>query len=425
MSLPCPKVFEQKVKDIELLKDECAPGGLMMEEGITSITFFKGNFQPASDALLAQFLRVVSSNPWLAGRLVKTKQGIRLRHPINPVASGDYDSLVSVVPPSSSPDTPTLTPNTPYVDMCNAMYKSKKQIIVPSGNASLDKDKPVTLLTLVATTPLQFALVFSMSHVVGDGRTYYEIFKMLSPGAAIRELTSDRIMSFSESMRDTCGRKEMEWADSTSTAIMYTLATLPTMLGCGAKARCYAFHLDDARLAELKRDCARDGGVPYVTTNDILTSGFFNACGSRIGMMGFDCREKLDECHRDLAGNYVSALILDSDVFGTPARLRRMYSSRPYKTTGRPLPKCCCGAASFAMVTNWSSFAGEMVALRGCEMIIHLPVLNPAYCVYDIMIPFASAVGKKGVLCWTVSTDEDGLREAMPLGDRVSKDMFP
>ena len=55
--------------DIPLLKDEA--GGLMMEEGIASITFFKGSYQPASEALLAQLSAVVALNPWLAGRLVK------------------------------------------------------------------------------------------------------------------------------------------------------------------------------------------------------------------------------------------------------------------------------------------------------------------------------------------------------------------
>ena len=47
-----------------------------------------------------------------------------------------------------------------------------------------------------------------------------------------------------------------------------------------------------------------------------------------------------------------------------------------------------------------------------------------------MMIPFASGVGengkpKKGVICWTVSTDEEGLRKALPVGGRVSEVLFP
>ena len=41
--------------------------------------------------------------------------------------------------------------------------------------------------------------------------------------------------------------------------------------------------------------------VPYVTTNDILTSGFFNECGARVGMMGMDCRSSVWAQTCDLA----------------------------------------------------------------------------------------------------------------------------
>jgi len=392
-----------------------------MEEGITTISFYKGQFEPASEALRTQFARVVTFNPWLAGRLVKTKAGVRLQHPVDPV-SEQVDLLFKAT--SSEADTGfKVSATRPYVELTDGMYKSKK-VVVESGSATLAKNKPLTLLTVAHSDPGEFALIFSLSHVIGDGRTYYEILKMLQPGAEVRELTSTRVMSFSESMRDMCNRKALAWADKPGTQIMYTVA----MMG-NKKASCYAFHLDDEKVAAEKTAWSATGEVPYVTTNDILTSRFFNECQARIGMMGFDCRGKLEGMDNDLAGNYVTALVLDNEVFSTPTTLRKMYSNTPYETTQRPLPgccACCCGGnARFAMVSNWSSFAGGLVALEGCEMVIHLPVLNTSYISWDQMIPFASGVGKKGVICWTVSTDEAGLREALPVGELVSKDLFP
>ena len=41
--------------EIKLLKDE--GGGLMMEEGITTISFYEGEFKPAVEALKGQFAR--------------------------------------------------------------------------------------------------------------------------------------------------------------------------------------------------------------------------------------------------------------------------------------------------------------------------------------------------------------------------------
>lgn len=79
------------------------------------------------------------------------------------------------------------------------------------------------------------------------------------------------------------------------------------------------------------------------------------------------------------------------------------------------------------MITNWSSFAGSLVQLEGCELAIHLPVQNPAevFPGTDMMIPFASGPGKVGVICWTCNSDEEGLREALPVGECVSKTLFP
>ena len=269
-------------------------------------------------------------------------------------------------------------------------------------------------------------LIFSMSHVIADGRTYYEIYKMLSPGAEVRSLVSERIHTFSETMKDRCGRKELEWADSTSTALLFTF----TMM-CNSAAKCFAFYLDEERVKQAKAEEAAAGGVEYVTTNDILTSGFFNATNARIGMMGYDCRNKLDKIDGDLAGNYVTALVMDSEIFGSPASLRNMYAAppgTPFTTVKKPLPafpNCCGGNGNFALVTNWSSFAQTLIEFDGCELDVHLPIQHPDYCVYDLMIPFSVGTGKKGVMIWTVNADEAGLREALPVGASVSDGLFP
>lgn len=338
------QVAAADMRDITLLKDEA--GGLMMEEGIASITFYKGEFQPAVEALRAQFALAVASNPWMAGRLVKGKAGTCLRHPPTPSPT-DIDALFTATAAGDEAAF-KLSPFSPYIKTCTDMYASKK-VIVGSGRASVGKDAPVTLLTLSESAPGEFALIFSMSHAIADGRTYYEIMQMLQPGAAVRELQSERIPAFSESMRDMCGRKELEWADSPGVICMFVCGMLPCC--SGPKPQCFAFELDPERLAEAKSAAAQDGSVEYVTTNDILTSGFFSECDCRIGMMGIDCRGRVEGIGQDQAGNYVSALVLDPDTFATPAAVRKMLSSTPYKTTMRPLPGCCsavcpCGKES-------------------------------------------------------------------------------
>lgn len=413
------EIVPSGMAQLDLLKDE--GGGLMMELGISTLTFYKADstgFQKATAALREQLDKVVAANPWMTGRLVSTKGGIKCTFPAAP-SKEDIDALWK----TSSPD--RYSSSMPFMETCMDLY-TKGTLIVPDGYSLADKDKPVTLLTLSETSPEEFSLVFSMSHVVADGRTYYEIYKMLSPGAAVRTLVSKRIPTFSETMKDRCGRKELAWADSGSTAALFTF----TMM-CNSAAKCFAFYLDEEKVKKAKAEEAAAGDVDYVTTNDILTSGFFNATNARIGMMGYDCRDRLDKIEGDLAGNYVTALVLDSEVFGTPASLRKMYAAppgTPFTTVKKPLPafpNCCGGNGNFAMVTNWSSFAQTLIEFDGCELDVHLPIQHPSYCVYDLMIPFSSGTGKKGVMIWTVNTDEAGIRDALPVGDSVSDKLFP
>ena len=415
-----------ETNDVELLKDEA--GGLMQELGVTTTTFFKGDFAGAASALRDRLALVVAANPWLAGRIVKGEKAgsLVLRHSTSPSSAEIDDLFQATASTDADPKAFKFSPSMPYLKMCTGMYKAKPPVAIGTGYSLVGKPVPVTLLSVVESEPGNFALIFSMSHVVADGRTYYEIYKMLSPGGGgtaaieIRSLDSKRIHDFPEKMRDAYNRKALEWADSVPAGLLFM-----TSLMCSSGTKCHAFHLDEEKVAAAKTKGAQDGGVEYVTTNDVLTSAFFNVTNCRIGWMGFDCRDKLEGFGSNLAGNYVTALVIDPEVYETPASLRNMYKG--YETTKQKLPGCCCNPSNFGMVTNWSSFAGSLVSIEGCERLIHLPVLNPAYCVFDLMIPFATGMGegKKGVICWTTTADEDMLRAALPVGETMSLELFP
>ena len=428
------------VTDIELMRDEA--GGLLYEASIATVTFFRGDIVAASAALRAQFDAVARSNPWLTGRLVrgKTSRGkLVLRHPVKPTQE-DVEAVFACDHASNASGEPSL--GEPYAKLCGALFAKKR--VVPAGTALVNRpDAPVAMLRLARSPPNDdddddggggggdvFSLTFSLSHSVGDGRTYYEILKMLTPGAKVAALDATRRHAFSEDMRDVCNRDALRWIDSADAGCMFGCSMLPALFGFGKKAKCVAFALDGARLAEAKRAGAAASGGPFVSTNDVLTSAFFNACDNRIGLMGLDCRGRVDGIASDVAGNYVTALVLDDATFASPGRIRAMLGSVPYETTERPFPSCakwCAGMdrASAGMVTNWSSFAGDLVSIPDCELALHLPVKHPDAMMFDCAIPFASRPGETSVLCWTISTDEAGLREALPVGEVLSDALFP
>eukprot|EP00605_Chrysophyceae_sp_TOSAG23-4_P001179 GSChrysophyteH1.ASY1.ANO1.1287.1 assembled CDS len=406
-------------QEIQLLKDEAI--GLSYEKGISTMTFvaISGDtkFEQVAQDILMQFKKIVYP-PQFPG----------------------VDSLFKIHKVEDNPAAFASSSAT-YTSICTSMYSAGYgEFIVQSGYETLDQSGPLhklCRLNIVETTKdSEFAVIFSLSHAIADGRTYYELFKMLSPGSHVWAMNPQREPSFSENMRDQCGRKELEWMDTTGVMCMYTCAMMPALLGCGRKARCVAYEIDSDRLTAAKAAAVTaskgtDNEVEYVSTNDIVTSAFFNETSARIGMMGMDCRGRIDGISNDLAGNYVTALTLDADSFGTPAALRKTLSSQPYKCTTQPLPTCCrwmCGRDSsrFAMATNWASFMSNTLQILNCEAKCHLPMQPPADVQFDLMVPFLNGPGKMAVLCWTVSSDESGLHEALPVGDRISfRNMFP
>ena len=118
----------------------------------------------------------------------------------------------------------------------------------------------------------------------------------------------------------------------------------------------------------------------------------------------------------------VSALFMGSEVFETPATLRKMLSTKPYKPSVHDLPGCC-GDGRTAQITNWSSFSGDLPEPEGCKLVLHLPILPGV--MWDNAIPFVASKGRKGIMTWTLNADEEGVRKGMPVGECVDDVLFP
>ena len=53
--------------------------------------------------------------------------------------------------------------------------------------------------------------------------------------------------------------------------------------------------------------------------------------------------------------------------------------------------------------------------------------MNPDSVFFDLMVPFTSRPGTTSLLCWTVSSDVEGLRRALPVAANapVFDELFP
>jgi hypothetical protein len=152
----------------------------------------------------------------------KTSKGkLVLRHPVAPTEAHIDAVFASDHAEDASGE---LSLGVPYPKLCKALFAKKR--VVPAGTALVNRpNAPVAMLRLARASSGAFSLTFSLSHSVGDGRTYYEVLKMLSPGAKAAALDATRASeSFPEKMRDACGRDALKWIDSTDAGCMFCAA---------------------------------------------------------------------------------------------------------------------------------------------------------------------------------------------------------
>ena len=182
----------------------------------------------------------------------------------------------------------SLSPNSPYEEI----VRKVQPMLVKSGGQCLNQDEPLFRLVLFAQET-SFALLFSLSHVLADGFTFYSLYGQLSlhasPRAHADGTTTERVHSYPALCGNAVGEAKEAW-----------LGTPDVFVGMQhswrEKLHFDIFHLNDAWITEQKRKRA---GQAFLSTNDVLTSWFLSAGGFiGYGIMAINCRDRLSATTR-------------------------------------------------------------------------------------------------------------------------------
>merc|ERR1712139_721760 len=85
--------------------------------------------------------------------------------------------------------------------------------------------------------------------------------------------------------------------------------------------QCYL--IDMEKLNILKENAKKETGAEeYVSTNDIITSGFGRATKAQMLTMPINIRGKEEKCNKNLAGNYWTGLMFGADALSSPNGIR-------------------------------------------------------------------------------------------------------
>lgn len=165
---------------------------------------------------------------------------------------------------------------------------------------------------------------------------------------------------------------------------------------------CYGW-VDPDKMKETKKIAADEGGVPFVSTNDVITSWFMTQTSCTSGGMAMNLRNRL-EGHTDLhAGNYECFMYYRKEDYASPALIRKSLATlNRVVTKDKDLPAWYQDlGARCSVITNWSTFANPN-EIEGCEEDAHLPIYCrpywPSSSLQMFMIVFRGGPGKLGLL---------------------------
>jgi len=358
---------------------------------VTTVTFYVGELP--TELLRYRTQLVVEANPWLAGRLeseAKGQTGSFIWIPDAPDLASIFKHL----------DCPRLRPGLPMSEIAAQVDEA----IVKTGKEAMDQDEPVFKVGAVTIGEGIFAVVVSMSHVVGDGYTFYRVYGQLGvgkgeKGSGVQKLKPKRNDKFEDSLANHIGEEKLNWVKSFRADFGLTfLYFMKPILFANLTHR--AWFVDSDWIEGQKAQATVEGAVKWVSTNDVLTSWFMSSVGCDYGIMTINMRGRMKGVEADMAGNYETVLQFWPEEFSGPAGIRKTLQAGPFFSNALrdDTPAFSTDLrGNFGVVTDWASLGTDLV-LPDCEQILHLPVFNVALGLFRSMIIFRPRPDAIGVL---------------------------
>lgn len=337
------------------------------DNAMSTLTWFQGNLEKTILLLQERCRAILEQNPWLGGRVVKQKGTYVLRYSPTNLNLEEYFQVIS---------TTSLSQDTPIHELGSHL----KHLLLKNGPT-----QPLWKVTVIPSKDNQLfiALVFTISHVIADGATFYKIQNMLTFAEPIEPLTVERIA--------TTQQQEQQVERMGGEAEYSLLSSIPFVLNCiggvlkaltiGPKATTRTFLVDTEGMRIAKQEAATLGSVEFVSTNDVLTSWFLQQSGCTHGCMAVNFRGRLAGPTEHHAGNYENVIFYRSPDSSSPSLIRKSISNSTTlkRTVTNDEPICFLEIVfgSTALATNWSSFSLPP-KIPNCTEELHLPLYDMA-----------------------------------------------
>ena len=376
---------------------------------ISTISFFNGNLIDTSTYIKERFLEILKANPWLNGELKKgEKKGINLV----------YDDNIEIDKLLFMPKDFKIASDFTYSNI----ILSVNDYVVKTPKDLLNTQSKVCSLVLTKTSENEFAMLFSLSHSVADGHTYYQLLNMLSQDSKVYALSVKRKHELIPRIKESVGYDSYNYF----TGLSHSLNALFGILKA-KRANVFSYYIDEEKIQTIKNSNKKTTTCPYLSTNDILTSSYGNFIKARLLMIAVNFRGKVKGLSENDAGNYQSYVLYDKKVYKKPCGIRKSISFFiPFQCLVDKLPSFLKGlTCKMGLITNWSSFSKELHLQKATEK-LHLPLIQSNGKVsYDMAIIFRAKQNKKAVIYYSNRFNRDDFTNAdLLLKSSVSQDIF-
>jgi hypothetical protein len=372
---------------------------------ITTLTWFQGDYRIATPWLVDRAQRIVKANPWLTGRIrpdpiphTTNNNGVDLCLVYQEETVADQFSSHCVI---FSPETSPVALHMTMDELEGATHAWRPTSSGP--NELLWK----VLIFPCRNHPTQhFAVVMSLSHVLGDGCSFYEIYNMLCcSNKPVKALIVERIPGSESQQADLLGHKELHYQGRLWFRLFYKwgywINAIKSFFYGRPIMRCLTLHVDDKAIQTLKAREVETKTVPFVSTNDVLCSWLLNASQTQESFMVVNFRNRLKGHTRQHVGNYHGFLMLQSPDFSKPSLIRHSLPQLRRTITHDRLPGVWQTLLGFkAFVSNWTTFQ-EPLDIPHCQTGVHMPLYSVKRRPLNtcVMFIYAPNPGRTAVLC--------------------------
>jgi hypothetical protein len=336
---------------------------------ISTATFYEGDIP--TGPILHRLKEILIANPWLASRLLQKKED---KTPKFYYGSVFDESTLPQYFDEFVVDNTIADVKLTEKSLDSIIHYASKHLVQRGWNCLNDLNEVCFRVLIIKikeeSSITRTVFILSFSHVLGDGYTYYTIysfFNLRKSSSFITRLNPHRQPQFPQMIANIQGRPFQVFFAS---FLFFCMCVKNIVFARRPSTQIFQVNLE--KINQLKQTF--NNKHTFVSTNDLLSSWFFQRLQCDYGLIVMNCRQRLKEFSHEMVGNYIA--VLPFKKFD-PLTIRETIQTFGQSNAPETPLLTLLGRLKFsiAMITNWSSFYSEIYLDKDQSDGIRYPLL--------------------------------------------------